>query len=75
MNPPGIAVCHTSAPVAALTAQSVPFQSPKYATPSATAGVPDTPVRPSLDHDFVSVATLRAVIFVAVAAKPVLERS
>src|SRR5689334_2402694 len=43
--------------------------------PSATAGVPATPVRPSLDHDLVRFATLAGVKPVPAGAAPVLARS
>jgi hypothetical protein len=75
MKPPGIGVCQTSSPVWALTAHSMPFQSPKYATPPTTAGVPDTPLIPSFDHAFVSFWAVAAVILCSFGLKRVLARS
>src|SRR5438552_17280022 len=75
MKPRGSGVCQTSSPLWALTAHSMPFQSPKYATPPTTAGVPDTPLIPSFDHAFVSLWAVAAVILCSFGLKRVLARS
>src|SRR5437868_4380811 len=75
MKPPGMGVCQISTPVSACTAQTTPVQSPKYATPATTAGVPETPVRSSFSQLFVSFATLAAVIVVSDTFVRVFDRS
>src|SRR3954447_14136589 len=75
MKPPAMGVCHTSLPVVASTAHTTPFQSPKYATPPTTAGVPLTPTKPSSSQLFVRVATFAAVIDVPITLVRVLDGS
>ena len=75
MKPPGTLAFQTSWPVSASSAQSVPFQSPKYAIPPATVGVPVTPTSPSFDQLLVSFVTVVAVIWVSFGFSLVFERS
>src|SRR5215210_7355354 len=75
LKPPAILTFHISLPVLASSAHTVPCQSPKYATPPATVGVPDTPVRPSLDQLWAKRVTLRRVTFSSVGFSRVFARS